>query len=295
MSEEANQQKIALRLTWTDYAPKKLSARIEEFKQRNGRVELDDRLAAIQFLRGTASRASLVLPALYLALGARSLPDDAGTAHWRIIQATALEQSSLHTIALACRSIFDSDKNRLSGKRIARLSDETLASVAKYWAEKSKKSLDDATKALVLLRRLFDRCAQPEKLLLDQPSLLERRIGLLKYYANRQAAHISLEDYLFDVLDLIHIAAAIVVIGAIILDFDDPERAERYFDLIDEGGWRAAKEVFPHLQIERIFTNWRIHQQAALKWKVPYTDGVEYILNQLPSAIGYWDSQPEST
>jgi hypothetical protein len=295
MSEAGDQQpKVTLHLTWTDYAPNKLSARIEEFKQRNRRVELDDRIAAIQFLRGTASRAGFVLPALYLALGARSLPHDAGRSHWQAVQAAALEQSSLHTIALACRSIFDDSKNRLSGKRIARLSDETLASVAQYWAERSKKSQDEAVKALVLLRRLFDRCARPAKLLLDQPSLLERRIGLLKYYAHRQAAHISLEDYLFDVLDLIHVAAAIVLVGAIIVDFDDPWRAERYFDSIDEGGWQAAKEVFPHLEIERIFKNWNIHQQAALKWRVPYTDGVEYMLNQLPSAIGYWDSRPDS-
>lgn len=293
MSEE-HKQEITLCLKWTDYAPKKLSARIEEFKRRNGYVALDDRVAAIQFLRGTASRASFVLPALYLALGARSMPENPDRTHWQAVQAAALEQSSLQTIALACRSIFDDSKNRLSGKRIARQSDETLASVAKYWSERSRRSEEDASKALVVLRRLFDRCARPERILLDQPSLLERRIGLLKYYAHRQAAHISLEDYLFDVLDLIHVTAAIVLIGAIIVDFDDPWRAENYFDSIDEGGWMAAKEVFPDLPMDRIFKNWNIHQQAALKWKVPYTDGVEYILNQLPSAIGYWDSRPES-
>lgn len=285
-----SKQSIALNITWTDFASKKLSARIEEFKRRNGYFELDDRIAAIQFLRGTASRASFMLPALYLALGARSQPQSAGKGHWQVVQAAALEQSSLQTITLTCRAIFDDNKNRLSGKRIARLSDGTLTSVAKYWSDCSKKPQEDASRALEILRRLFSRCAQPEKVLLDQSSLLERRIGLLKYYAHRQAAHISLEDYLFDVLDLIHVTAAIVLIGAIIMDFDAAAHAENYFDSIDEAGWKAAKETFPSLPIERIFKNWNIHQQAALNWKLSYIDGVEYILNQLPSAIGYWDS-----
>lgn len=296
MSEEEGHQKssIAFRLTWTDYAPKKLSARIEQFKQRNEHLELDDRVAAIQFLRGAASRASFVLPALYVALGARSLPEDPRRPDLKVLQAEALEQSSLHTIALACRSIFDDSRNRLSGKRVARLSDETLAAVAQYWSGRSGRSAEDATKALVLLRSLFGRCAQPEKILLDQPSLLERRIGLVKYYAHRHAAHISLEDYLFDVLDLIHVAAAIVLLGAIIIDFDDPSRAEKYFDSIDENGYQAAKSIFPHLQMERLFKHWNIHPQAALKWKLPGNEGVEYILSRLPAAIGYWDCQPEA-
>ena len=235
-----------------------------------------------------------MLPALYLALGARSLPQDSGRTHWQAVQAVALEQSSLQTIALACRSIFDDNRKGLTGKRIASLSDETLASVAQCWADGSGRSVEDASKALAVLKRLFKRCAQPEKVLLDRPSLLERRVGLLKYYAQRQAAHISLEDYLFDVLDLIHVAAAIVMIGAIIIDFDDPSRGASYFDSIDEGGWKAAKQVFPDLPIDRIFKSWNIQQQAALNWRIAQIDGVEYLLNQLPSAIGYWDSARES-
>ena len=294
MSQEDTEQKVALRVTWTDYAPRKLSSRIEEFKRRTRHIELDSRVEAIQFLRGTAARASQVLPALYLALGARSIPEDPNRLHWQSVQAAVIEQSALQTIALACRSIFDDNRGEMTGKKIARLSDDTLASVAKYWSERSEGSLEDASKALMLLRRLFARCAQPEKILIDQPSLLERRIGLLKYYAHRQAAHISLEDYLFDVLDLIHVVAAIVIVGSIIVEFDDPGRGEGYFDSIDEGGWRAAKELFPSLPLKRIFQRWNIHQQARLNWKVDQVDGVEFILNQLPSAIVYWDSASAS-
>jgi hypothetical protein len=56
-------------------------------------------------------------------------------------------------------------------------------------------------------------------------------------------------------------------------------------------GGRAAKSLFPHLPVERIFKNWIIHKQAALAWMMP--DGVDYILNQLPAAIGYWEDRPD--
>lgn len=288
------QEHVTLHVKWTDCSQAKLSARVEEFKRRDRRVELDGKVAAIQFLSGAAARASYVLPALYLALGARLLPEDPARTHWQVVQTAALEESSLHTIGLACRSIFDDKTSGLSGKRIANMSDATLASVAEYWSERSGRAAEDASKALDLLRGLFTRCAQPEKILLNQPSLLERRIGLLKYYANRQAAHISLEDYLFDALDLVHVSAAIVLVGAVIFDFDGPSGADMYFDSIDEAGWRAAKEAFPDLSIGRLFEGWNIHREASLKWTSSRTDGVEYILNQLPSALGYWDSERDS-
>jgi hypothetical protein len=47
---------------------------------------------------------------------------------------------------------------------------------------------------------------------------------------------------LFGPLDLIHVAAAIVLIGAIITDFDSPSHGERYFDSVDEGGWQGGQE-----------------------------------------------------
>jgi hypothetical protein len=299
MSDDEKQEMVTLRFTWTDHAPKKLAARIEDLKRseeyERSSGKLDDVTAAIHSLRGTAARASFVLPALYLALGAGSLPKDPARTHWQAVQAAVLEPSALHTIALTCRGVFnDSKTDDLSGRRIARLSDEALASVAKYWSGHSKRSEEEATQALEVLRRLFIRCARPKDVLLDQSSLLERRIGLLKYYANRQAAHITLDYYLFDILDVIHVAAAIVLIGAIIVDFDSPWQGERYFDSVDEGGWQAAKVVFPHLPIERIFKDWNIHRQAVVIWRESYRDGVQYILDQLPAAIGYWDDRPES-
>jgi hypothetical protein len=292
MSVEATKETVTFHLTWTDHAHENLSKRIEEFKRNNGDPGYDDTAAAIHSLRGIAARASHVLPQLYLALGAYSLPEDPAREHWRSVQAVALEQSALQTIAITCRAVFEESKKQpLSGRRIARLNDQTLASVARYWSAHWNKPEEEATQALRFLRNLFDRCARREDHLLKQSSLLERRIGLLKYYADRHAAHITPGHYLFGSFDLVHVAAAIVLIGAIITDFDNPWQGHRYFDSVDEGAWQAAKAVFPHLPIPRVFWGRNIHKDAALAWKQP--DGMDYILDRLPTAIGFWDDRPD--
>jgi hypothetical protein len=119
MSDDEKHEMVRLRFTWTDHASKNLSKRIEEFRRGSGDFEFDDVTAAIHFLRGTAARAGFALPALYQALGAGSLPDDPDRPHWQAVQAVALEQSALHTIALACRAIFDGGTRGLRGGLVA--------------------------------------------------------------------------------------------------------------------------------------------------------------------------------
>ncbi len=284
-------EKGSINITSTDYASANLTTRIKRFKEMNRYSALEDMVLCVQFLRGAAGRASFILPALYMQLGSR-LDLSPGAQHSEIVNRVSVEYLSLVNISLICRSVFDDSRKGMSGKRIANISDATLAEVAKFWSEKAKRDVAESTKALTLIRELFKRSARPEKELIDSPSLLERRIGLLKFYANRQAAHISLETYLFDVLDLIHVVAAIAVVGAMIVSFDDPALGDRYFDQVDEAGWRAAKEMFPHLAMKRIFDGFHVHQQAANYWRIEELDGLNMLLNQLPSAIGYWDSDP---
>jgi hypothetical protein len=85
----------------------------------------------------------------------------------------------------------------MTGKNFAKISDPVLQSVADYWSKDSGQPMTGALKALTLLRALFKRCAHQPKQLFDAPSLLERRVGLVKFHAHRQAAHITLESYLF--------------------------------------------------------------------------------------------------
>jgi hypothetical protein len=281
----------SIKIISTDYASANLNTRIKRFKEMNRYVEIEDMVLCVQFLRGAAGRASFILPALYMQLGSR-LDLSPGAQPSDIVNKASVEYLSLVNISLICRSVFDDSRKGMSGKRIACISDATLAKVTQFWCEQAKRDVAESTKALKLLRELFKRCARPEKELIDSPSLLERRVGLLKFHANRQAAHISLETYLFDVLDLIHVVAAITVLGAMIVSFDNPALGERYFDQVDEAGWRAAKAMFPHLTMKRIFDGFHIHQQAANYWRIEELDGLNMLLNQLPSAIGYWDSDP---
>jgi len=65
-------------------------------------------------------------------------------------------------------------------------------------------------------------------------------------------------------------------------------------DSVDEGGWEAAKATFPALPGKRLFANFAVHQQADGYWNIPQPDGLEMLLNELPAAIGYWDSTDET-
>jgi hypothetical protein len=114
-------------------------------------------------------------------------------------------------------------------------------------------------------------------------------------HADRHAAHISLATYLFAHNDVVHVVAAIAVIGAIIVDFDDQSRSPNYFDLVDAAGWKAAHNKFPAFSTKRLFDTFAIHEQGRIYWKVPQVDGLHMLLTQLPAALGYWDSQVDST
>lgn len=293
VADDDKAETATLRITCSDDTRRSLAARIRELNRRDSHVVMDANVQAIQSLRGTAARASFILPAFYQVVGATSQRGTPHLEHWQVVEGVALEQAGLHTIALTCRAVFDESVKRLGGKRIASLQPRELRFVATYWAEQSGSSLEDARSALALLKRLFERCARPARTLLDQPSLLEKRIGLIKHYANREAAHLSLEEYLFDTLDLLHVVASIVLVGAIVVEFDDRERSPTYFDEVDEGAWQAAKAVFPSLAVERLFKRWDIRKQSRLLWRAGGIDGAEYLLDQLPAALGYWTS-PET-
>jgi hypothetical protein len=226
-------------------------------------------------------------------IGASAVSKSGEGAYWQRVHAYSQEFAALNVISLTCRKIFDERNKGMTGKRLARIPDAVLGSVAAYWVDKTDRSREDAEKALMLLRQLFDRCAQPPKRLLDGESLLEQRIGLLKLHANRQAAHLSLEPYLVDISDLIHVVAALTLVGAIIYDFDNAREERGYFDSLDDAAWQAAKSSFPHLPINRLFRSFDIHGQAAMYWGYEWTNGLDMLLNGLPAALGYWDSEPD--
>lgn len=184
---------VALIIKWTDFASKNLNARIAELRRREHRGKSDPVTEGIQFLRGVSSRGSVALPHLYMLIGSSTRPKAGGAAlPWSGTLSASLNFSALQTLSLICRSVFDeSRKESLTGRRFARAGDETLEGIAKHWSTSSGEPVEDAVKALRLLRDLFDLCAQPRNALLKGTSLLERRVGLLKCLADRQSAHIT--------------------------------------------------------------------------------------------------------
>jgi hypothetical protein len=283
---------VAVKITWSDYSHKNLAVRVEELKARDAPLALSQDIRIIQFLRGVASRAGFVLPAFYTFAGASAIAQEPSIPYSRRVQASAAEQSALATIALACRAIFDASSGQLSAKYLVKASGSDLTQVARYWADSCGRTEVEAMKALELLREVFARCALSRRALLDKPSLLERRVGLLKYYTDRQVAHITLEPFLFGLADAIHVVAAMAIIGAIIIEFDDHSRG-RYFDIIDEAAWDSAKALYPSLVTPRLFDRIDLHGQARNCWKIDAFDGIHWILNQLPAAIGHWDSEDD--
>ena len=295
MSEKEQSSHTVLNVTWTDYSSKNLDSRIDRLRKIDRPIELEASTRAIQFLRGVASRSTFLLPAFYAQLGSSAYSKRKDVPYWQQVHAASVEFSSLQTISLGCRSTFDDDRSGLTGKVFSLISDTTLAAIAEYWGKKSNQQTDDAAKALRFLREVFKACSHQRKSLLTQPSLLARRVGLLKFHADRQSAHLSLEPFMFHLSDLSHLVAAISIMGAIIGDFDMPVWSKDYFNAIDAAAWQATDESFPGLGLPRLFEHFNVLEQGRLYWRFEAFDGLNMLLNQLPAALGCWDSEGEAT
>lgn len=250
--------------------------------------DIGDVGASIQYLRGVGSRATFALSSFYLVVAS----DENGTNRCtvsgypgRLFQAQT-HFSSLGTIALACRKAFDHGKG-LTGATFGRASDRTLEMHAEYWAKNSAYPKDDAYRALHFLRSLIGKCSKKPDALFKEGTTLGRRIGFLKQYADRSAAHLSLEDHEFDQLDLAHVVAAMSLIGAIICRFDNGTPSN-YFNDIDEGAFEAALALFPDIPRFRLFERMNVDMQGNLCWEWGEENGMQMFLEQLPYAISWY-------
>jgi len=275
--------------TFKDEAKDELLGRSMRMVRAGAPFKLAGTARSVQFLRGVFSRASLCLPAFYYFLGAASARDEARTSSdypFKVAQSYS-EFSDLNTLTLACRKIFDSSvKPDLTGANFAKTPDAILTEHAKYWSKDSSHSEEDALTALQFLRRFFAECSKTDTDLLQSNGLLQKRIGLLKQHANRAAAHLSLEDYALDIVDLAHFTAACTVVGEIIRSFDNPNLGPSYFNGLDTASYQTAKRVFPNIPKFQIFTSWDLEKQARLYWQWEEANGIHLLLNQIQHAIG---------
>lgn len=272
--------KIEIRVD--DGESKALAARAQRSQPSGAPLSPDPTTSAVQFLRGVSSRATFVLPAFYLFLGANSQHSDvcSVSGYPGLVLKHAMRFSSINTITLCCRKAFDHAANGLTGAAFAKSSDETLCKVAEYWANSSARSAHEANSALALLRT--------SSRLLAGTTTLGKRIGLLKQHADRSAAHLTLENYEFSTLDCAHVVGALTLIGEIIRSFDDASAGSQYFDELDEAARAAARSLFPQLADIRLFGHMKIAEQARGCWKHDLKIGQHMLFEQLPYATGWF-------
>jgi hypothetical protein len=271
-------------------AERALAERAQRLKPTGPPIRLTPLEQSVQFLRGVHSRATMVLPAFYLYHGAKTDGDPpcAIADYPGLVLKRSIEFSSISTISLSARKAFDHAATGLTGANFAKNSDEALTKVAEYWSKKSNRPVQEAFAALYLLRLIFRDCSKTEAILLNATAPLGRRIALLKQYANRSAAHLSLENYEFSTLDCVHVVAALTVIGEIIRSFDDPDSPATYFDTLDEASLSAARQLFPATPDLRLFGLMEIEVQSRLCWQFGVEGGRQMLLEQLPYAIGWF-------
>lgn len=276
--------------TWDQSAERELAERAERMKPHGPPLNLTPKERAVLFLRGVNSRATLTLPAFYLFHGARFYEEQATSleGYPGVVLKHALEFSSIGTVSLSCRKVFDDATKGLTGGSFAKISDKTLMDVAEYWSDKSKRPNKEALAALVLLRSVFQDCATKDSKLLNATYPLCKRIGLLKQYANRSAAHLSLDSYEFTTLDCAHVVAALTVIGEIIRSFDRADALDAYYNDLDEASLAAAKHLFPGMPDIRLFDGIKIEEQSRLCWQWGAERGRRMLFEQLPYATGWF-------
>lgn len=275
--------------TFKDDAKDELLARSKRMVRTGAPFKLAGTARSVQFLRGVFSRASLCVPAFYNFLGSSAAHDVAKTSSdYPLKVAQSYSQfSDLNTLTLSCRKLFDNaSKPDLTGANFAKTSDATLAEHAEYWSKRTAHSEEDALTALKFLRRFFSECSKTDTELLQSNGQLQKRIGLLKQHANRAAAHLSLDDYALDIVDLAHFTAACVVVGEIVRSFDNPNIGPDYFNGLDTASYLAAQRVFPQITEFQMFSRWNLEKQARLYWAWGEDNGIHMLLNQIQHSIG---------
>lgn len=269
-------------------AESKVAERAKRLTPAGAPIGLGDVGTSVQFLRSVGSRSTFALSSFYLLIAADiegrnecSIPGHAG----KVLQ-SQIRFSSLNTVALACRKAFDHGGG-LTGAAFGRMPDAVLEKHAEYWSSRLGRTKEDAYRALSFLRTFFAKCSKKPDALFKDGTTLGRRIGFIKQYADRSAAHLSLEYYEFDTLDLAHVVAALAIVGSIICSFDNSTPPE-YFNQIDEAAFDAAVALFPNTSRIRLFERMNVANQARFCWEFGDEHGMHMLTEQLPYAISWF-------
>jgi len=158
----------------------------------------------------------------------------------------------------------------------------------------SGRAKKDALNALQVLRDFFKACSKHENNLLKDGSRLCKRIGLLKQYANRSAAHLTLENYQVTWLDVLHVTASTLVVAEIIRPFDRPDLDADYFDRINESSLDAIQKLYPETLPLKLFHKIGIANLAEQCLEGGKEYSLDLLLERIPDTLSYyWDISPK--
>lgn len=136
-NDQKAKEPTTIKFTWTDHSRKNLTARIQELRRRDVRSTFEPHVRVIQFLREVSNRAPLMLPALYVWVGASAQSVERGLRYSKVVQAKMAEHSSLLSMSMISRAVFDGSNDRLTGKAVATAPETAVRQVAKHWNEQS--------------------------------------------------------------------------------------------------------------------------------------------------------------
>jgi hypothetical protein len=100
-----------------------------------------------------------------------------------------------------------------------------------------------------------------------------------------------LGHYEYARLDIAHVVAATALIGAVIYQFDEPGGdGAMYLRSVDAAAFSAAVDAFPEFQDgPRLFPgDSPIADALSTLYKEQLTDGVVYLSENLPAALGWF-------
>jgi hypothetical protein len=275
---------------------KELSERAANMTPLGPPIRLTELEHSVQFLNGVLSKASFLLPAYYSFLAtsidakkAMSIDGYPGA-----VFQCYMNKSALNYISLVARKLFDhSNGVVLNGAKFAKTSDHTLKEHAERWSSFSGRSKQDAVNALKILRAFFKICSQKTDDLLKEKSRLCKRIGLVKQYANREAAHLTFQGYEVSWLDVLHVTASVVLVAEIVRSFDRPEYKESYYHGINEAAFTAIKQLYPETPELKLFEKIEIAQWAKDCIERGEDYSMEFLLESIPDRLSYyWDFPP---
>jgi hypothetical protein len=245
---------------------------------------------AVLYLRAVAGRAEFALSSFYLLVAAREATVRKPERYTEMVLAHNIEFVAQGTVAMTARKIFDTSPktDRLSAHALTSADEPCISKVCEYWQEKGDANKTDLENALTFMRRLLVLAQDVKTDLPTQRTLLSKRVRLLKRYADRESAHIGLNNAEFAILDMAQVVAVLTLMAALIRHYDRPSTPRDHFMQLDSAARDAAVSVFPTIVIPSLFEHCDPLAESLRFAQFDETALRDVVGNRLLDTLGWW-------